>query len=85
MSGFFESSAFKKAQKNIQDDLIPVVKKAIEKYRLEGKGSLHPSKAGLYSLDLPGVGKSTGRGAWRLMFEPPKKGVLKVHSILDPH
>ncbi|RMN25386.1 hypothetical protein ALQ62_00487 [Pseudomonas coronafaciens pv. zizaniae] len=85
MSGFFESSAFKKAQKNIQDDLIPVVKKAVEKYRLEGKGSLHPSKAGLYSLDLPGVGKSTGRGAWRLMFEPPKKGVLKVHSILDPH
>ncbi|WP_024646237.1 dermonecrotic toxin domain-containing protein [Pseudomonas syringae] len=85
MSGFFTSSAFKKAQKNIQDDLTSAVNKAVQRYQLEGKGSLHSSKSGLYSLDLPGVGRSTGRGAWRLMFEPPKTGILKAHSIIDPH
>lgn len=82
---FFESNAFRKAQKNIQGDLKVAVLKAVERYRMEGKGKLHQSKHGLYSLDLPGVGGSTGRGAWRLMFEPPKEGVLKAYGVLDPH
>ncbi|RMT79590.1 dermonecrotic toxin domain-containing protein [Pseudomonas viridiflava] len=85
LDNFFEGSAFRKAQKNIEGDLTVAVKKAVERYRVEGKGNLHPSKHGLYSLDLPGVGRSTGRGAWRLMFEPPKNGVMKAYGVMDPH
>lgn len=85
IAGFFESNAFKKADKIIQGDLVVAVKKSVERYLLEGKGRLHPSEAGLYSLDLIGVGGGKGLGPWRLMFEPPKDGILKVHSIRNPH
>jgi len=85
MQGFFQSSAFKKAEGSVNGDLRVAVNKAVERYVLDGKGALHKSFAGLWSLDLPGIGGSKGRGAWRLFFEPPQKGIMKAHSIGDPH
>jgi hypothetical protein len=96
MDDFFEGREFKKAQKRVPDDDLEIaINKAVEKYRVEGKGSLHPSAGGRYSLDLPGLGGSSGRGAWRLMFtrvkdKDPATGkvpemLLVVHSVQDPH
>lgn len=85
MDGFFEGKEFKRAEKDItQGDLKKAVNRAVDRYVLEGSGSLHPSKGGLFTLDLLGLGGGK-RGKWRLAFEPPKGGVLKVHSIMDPH
>ncbi|MDB5983181.1 MAG: hypothetical protein JWQ69_4196 [Pseudomonas sp.] len=86
MEGFSDSRAFKNAEKMIEGDVAALVERAVKKYVEEGKGNLHPSAGGLWSLDLPGVRSSSKRGAWRLMLEPPtKENVLKVHSIMDPH
>lgn len=86
MEGFSESREFKNAEKKIEGDVAALVERAVKKYVDEGKGNLHPSAGGLWSLDLLGVRSSSKRGAWRLMLEPPtKKNVLKVHSIMDPH
>lgn len=85
MDGFFEGKEFKRAEKDItRGDLKKAVNRAVDRYVLEGSGSLHASKGGLFTLDLLGLGGGK-RGKWRLAFEPPKDGVLKVHSIMDPH
>lgn len=89
MEGFFESSEFMKIQKKIpDDDLRAAVEKAVEKYHLDRAGNFHRSHAGRFSLDLPGVGGSTGRGAYRLLMVPgtgTQKGQLIPVDILDPH
>ncbi|RMR07805.1 hypothetical protein ALP93_04812 [Pseudomonas syringae pv. helianthi] len=85
LEGFFESRAFKNAQKNIEDDLVVAVNKAAERFVLDGNGSLHSYGKTGFSLDLPGVGKSTGRGAWRLILKPSEKGVIKAVDVKDPH
>lgn len=85
MDGFFESQAFLDAEGTITEgNLRKSVDRAVDMYTSRGKGSLHPSEGGLYTLDLLGLGGGK-RGKWRLAFEPPKDGVLKVHSIMDPH
>lgn len=85
MDGFFESKKFLDAQAGFTDgDLKKSVDRAVDAYTSRGKGHLHLSEAGLFSLDLLGLGGGK-RGKWRLMFSPPDKGVLKVHSIMDPH
>ncbi|MFH7423151.1 hypothetical protein RA276_32220, partial [Pseudomonas syringae pv. tagetis] len=67
LEGLFESRAFKNAQKNFEDDLVVAVNKGAERFVLDGNGSRHSYGKTGFSLDLPGVGKSTGRGAWRLI------------------
>ncbi|MGV8916916.1 MAG: dermonecrotic toxin domain-containing protein [Pseudomonas sp.] len=82
--GFFESSEFKKAQKEVrQDDLKAAVEKAVSKYHTDGS-TLHQSKGGL-SLDLPRLGNNTGRGKFRLILRQSEKGVLKCVNVTDPH
>ncbi|HEX8543670.1 MAG TPA: DUF6543 domain-containing protein [Pseudomonas sp.] len=83
--GFFESSKFTKAQKNVQDDLRVAVEKAVEKFHQDRAGNFHISHGGRFSLDLPGVGGSTGRGAYRLLLQRGSKGILVPVEILDPH
>ncbi|EGH25979.1 hypothetical protein PSYMO_32995, partial [Pseudomonas amygdali pv. mori str. 301020] len=38
-----------------------------------------------FSLDLPGIGRSTGRGAWRLILARAEKSVIKAFDVIDPH
>lgn len=85
LEGFFESRNFKNAQKNIEDDLVVAVRKATERFELDGNGSLHKHGKTGFSLDLPGVGRSTGRGAWRLILEPGEKGIIRAVDVKDPH
>ena len=90
IEGFFDSPAFRQAQKVLPDDDVrAAVEKAVEKYHLDRKaGNLHLSDAGRFSLDLPGVGNSIGRGAYRLLMLPGtglQKGQLIPSVIRDPH
>jgi hypothetical protein len=84
---FLDSPKFAKIQNKLGDhDLRAAVEKAVEKFHLDRAGNLHRSHAGRLSLDLPGIGGSTGRGAYRLlMVRGPQKGQLIPDDILDPH
>jgi hypothetical protein len=87
LEDFFDSPKFAKIQHKVGDHgLRAAVKKAVEKFHLDRAGNLHRSHAGRLSLDLPGVGGSTGRGAYRLlMVRGQQKGQLVPDDILDPH
>lgn len=87
LEGFFDSPKFAKIQDKVPDNnLRAAVEKAVEKFHLDRAGHLHRSHAGRLSLDLPGVGGSTGRGAYRLlMVRGKQKGHLIPDAILDPH
>ncbi|MFJ5298251.1 RHS repeat domain-containing protein [Pseudomonas sp. NPDC088368] len=81
LGSFFSSRAFKDGPKNLTSNALrAIVTSAISRYEQSGEGNLHLSRQGLWSLDLPGIGGSTGRGAWRLMFKKPD-GVLRAHSF----
>ncbi|KPW75356.1 dermonecrotic toxin domain-containing protein [Pseudomonas cannabina] len=96
MDAFFTSSRFTKAQGKIQVDieggLESAVNRAVAKYVEDGAGSLHawkhngkfniPKDVQMFTLDLTTVGKSTGRGDWRLVLQQGK-GLLKPWSILN--
>ena len=94
MNDFFNSTEFKKADKDIQaKDLEGAVKNAIEKYVLDGSGHLHrwkhdgknhiDKKERLFFLDLTSIGNSTGRGDWRLVLRRAEKGMLQPFDILN--
>lgn len=89
MEGFFESKAFKNAQKNFDEDLKFAVELTVSRYRDYGTSGLHKLKGGpknapsTYTMDLA-VGGDTGRGKWRLVFEY-KKGVLTPTGVADTH
>ncbi|MHB9508739.1 dermonecrotic toxin domain-containing protein [Pseudomonas amygdali] len=86
IDGFFESRRFRHAENDLpNDDLEAAVKKAVDRYVLDGNGSLHKYGKSQFSLDLRGIGRSTGRGAWRLILAPAEKGVIKAFDVIDPH
>ncbi|KTB77403.1 dermonecrotic toxin domain-containing protein [Pseudomonas syringae] len=85
LEGFFESRNFNNALKDIDGDLVAAVEKAVKRFLDDGNGSLHKHGDTGFSLDLPSIGGSTGRGKWRLILEPSKKGVIKAVNIKDTH
>lgn len=99
VKGFAETDAFAKAVKDTKVDkktLEDAIEAAAEKYINDRAGSSHVllgAFKGAVSIDLPGIGGSTGRGKWRLILQKSKikdadgnsETVLIFHSVANTH
>ncbi|SER03061.1 insecticidal toxin complex protein TccC [Pseudomonas sp. NFACC02] len=82
VEAYFNTSDFLK-QEPKYEGLRGAVRAAIENVE-RGRGNLHKVTKNTYSVDLPGLGGQTGRGAWRLLLKRKENG-FAPHSIVDTH